>query len=236
MNKLNNWDKYYKKIAFSFGTILGLKGNVVLNGVVANYIIKNSIIFNNSLEIGSGGGRLSKILSNYFDQCFILDKSKYAINLAHKTCPKCKTFNIDIFNFTEKLRLDVVVSIGLVEHFNKRDMETLVLKHIELAKSKGNIFICVPSYSKKREYLVKTPDMIKKFGFQDPKAEFKISSFLNTNNIFYKKIYLDKIILNKWYQKLLRYINVFTYKLFNYNIETLFHNEKGNYVLFYIKK
>lgn len=236
MSNGSNWDRHYKKPFRVITSLLGLKGNFVLNSTISDYILKYSNKYDNFLEIGAGSGRLTKILSKKFRYCTILDKSEYAIKLAQKICKKCAFKHEDIVNYKKDSYYDAAASVGLIEHFSQDEMEKLLLKSISLVRNDGRLFICVPSYSKEREILVNTPKMIKKYGYQDPKAEFKISKFLDTKSISYTKLYLDRIGSVGILSKLLRYLNILIYRIFKYNIEKHIKLNKGSYVLYIINK
>jgi len=236
MSSKNNWDRHYKNSFRIITSLLGIKGNFVLNSTISDYILKYSNKYDNFLEIGAGSGRLTKILSKKFRYCTILDKSEYAIKLAQKICGDCTLIPKDIFNYKKDSYYDVVASVGLMEHFSQDEMEKLLLKSISLVRNDGHLFICVPSYSKEREILVNTPKMIKKYGYQDPKAEFKINMFLEAKSISYKKLYLDRIGSIGILSKLLRYLNILIYYIFKYNIDKHIKLNKGSYVLFIINK
>lgn len=232
----SNWDKHYKKSFRIIASIFGVKGNFVLNSTIADYILKYSKKYNKFLEIGAGSGRLTNILSKKFRSCTVLDKSAYAIKLTKKICKDCKFIHDDVFNYKKRTYYDAVASVGLVEHFNQKKMEKLILKHVSFASNNGSIFICVPSYSKARETLVKTPQMRRKYGYQDPRAEFKISKLLDIMGIPYKRLYLDRIGSLGILSKLLRYLNIITYGIFKYNIDKHIKLTEGSYALFIINK
>ena len=188
MSKRSNWDIHYNNRIRIFTTFIGLKGNFVLNKNIKNFIFKNSNGFNKILEIGAGSGRLSALVSKYFNQCDLIDKSSSALKLAAIISKKSRPIIIDIFDYSENEKYDVVVSVGLVEHFEKNKMQKLIEKHLKLAKQNGCVIIVVPAYSADREMLVKTPSMNKKYGFQDAKAEFKVEGYFIKRNISFDKI------------------------------------------------
>jgi 2-polyprenyl-3-methyl-5-hydroxy-6-metoxy-1,4-benzoquinol methylase len=236
VNKQNNWDKHYKNLFRSIASFCGLKGNVVLNGIICQYVVEYCKNHGSYLEIGAGSGRLAKKLSKNFKSCTVLDKSKYALRLAQKVCNGCRFINEDIFNYNKISFYDAVASVGLVEHFKQEQMAELLLRHIQLANDNGTIFICVPAYSKRREVLVKTRQMKKKYGFQDTDAEFKIRSWLDSRNLKYSIFYLDKIGTDGFLALVFRYLNLVTYSIFRYNIDKHIRFNKGAYVLFIIQK
>ena len=95
----DNWDTHYSGFLRIFGTKLGLKGNLFLNGLVAEIILAKTKNMNCFLEIGAGSGNLSRILSAKFKEGTVLDKSFSALELSSKRAPQCTTIKSDIFLF-----------------------------------------------------------------------------------------------------------------------------------------
>jgi len=231
-----NWDRHYNNPIRKLLIILGLKGNVFLNSEVAKYIFSKSTYHNSFIEIGSGGGLLSKLISKKFNTTTILDKSKEALLLASKRSPTSKSILTDIFKYTTNKKYDAVASLGLVEHFNDEDMQTLIKIHIDMATQNGCVFILVPAHNKERELEVIKPNMIRQYGYQDAFAEIKIENFLNEINIKFEKIYFDKISNHKWYYRIIKKVLLIPYLIFGLNIEKILSITNGNSVLFFINK
>ena len=231
-----NWDYYYNKTHRKLLSLLGLTGNLFLNREIGKYIVQNANNLGSFIEIGAGSGYLSKLMSEKFRECFILDRSKFALEISSKRAKKAHSILCDVFEFNKKEEFDVVVSLGLVEHFNEKEMQNLISIHIEIAKKDGCVFILVPAHYKKREEVVGLPSMIRKFGFQDAFAEYKIEDYLKKNNIQHIKKYLDFIPHYTWYYEILRKIVLFPYLLFGWNLEFIVHKEKGSHVVFFINK
>lgn len=236
MKSKNNWDHHYQKLPRKLLSKLGLKGLLFLNREVEKFITKNSNKFGSFIEIGVGGGLLSKLMSKKFIECFILDKSEIALKVASRRAKKSTPILCDIFMYQEKEKYDAVASLGLVEHFNDVEMERLVFIHLEIANPDGCVFILVPAHSKQRENEVELPRMVEKYGFQDAFAEYKIDDFLKSENVPYKKIYFDKIPCYTWYYKILRKLVLIPYLMFGLNLENFIRREKGNHALFFINK
>lgn len=50
----------------------------------------------------------------------------------------------DLFNYTSEKNYDLVLSCGLIEHFN--DTEDIINRHIEFLKPNGTLFITLPNF------------------------------------------------------------------------------------------
>ncbi len=62
----------------------------------------------------------------------------------------------DLFNYTPELRYDLVLSCGLIEHFN--DTEDIINRHIAFLKPGGSLFITLPNFNAVNGWLQKTYD------------------------------------------------------------------------------
>ena len=235
-NTESNWDKHYKNHIRRILLRLGLKGNILLNHEVAKFIIKKTQGFDSFIEIGAGGGLLTKLMTKKFKECVVLDKSKSALKVSSSRAKKSTSILCDIFEFYANEKFDAVASLGLAEHFKDEDMERLIFIHIEIAKPDGCVFLLVPAYNKRREKVVVIPSMKRKYGYQDAFAEYKIENFLKRKNIAYEKIYFGKIPHYIWYYNILSKIALLIFLIFRINLENNVSRKKGNYVLFYIKK
>ena len=235
-NPINNWDFHYGSTIRRIGILLGLNGHVVLNGEIARFICETTQQFGSCIEIGAGSGRLSMQLSRHFEFSYILDCSRKALDVSRKMSLKSLFIHSDIFEFRPSQTFDAVVSVGLVEHFIKNDMERLVQIHIDLAEENGGVYIVVPSYSKERAELVKKPSMVKNYGYNDVRAEFLIDAYLSFSGYSYEKYRMDKIPRTGLFNKLLRYTGIILYKIFKINLDHHISCEWGNYIMFYIKK
>jgi SAM-dependent methyltransferase len=230
-----NWDRHYSEPCRRWLSMLGLKGNVVLNRNISKLIKKHTKKHNSYIELGAGSGRLAKKISNSFYECTILDFSEASLTLAHRIAKKCKPILADVLKFNTEEKFDAVVSVGLLEHFDDENMKRLVDKHISLTAPEGTTYICVPSYNIKREKLIVTREMIEKYGYQDAKAEFKIAVFIRELGYVFEKYYLDIIPEYNVAVRTLKKLNILTYRFFNINMEFLFKKDFGEYAMFIIK-
>lgn len=190
---MTNWDKLWKNKLNKMLIKLNIKGNYYLNAKLFKEIVKRSSLFNSSIEIGSGTGRLSYNLSNKFKNCYILDKSQDALDLSLELTKKKNNIHsicCDIFNFETSDTFDMVASVGLVEHFPTEEMKQILEIQLKLTSLKGKALIAVPAYSPKRLIRIQKKRIKKKYGYQDPETEFKIENFLKDYKNSYQKLYI----------------------------------------------
>ncbi len=230
----SNWDYHYGNRLRRLAILMGLKGNVVLNGQIGSYIIKSVKSKDSCIEIGAGSGMLSSFLSKHFSKSTVLDKSNVALNVARKMSPSSQYVEVDIFEYQVDEKYDCVVSVGLVEHFLPQAMKRLLEIHLELVRPRGDLYIVVPAFSEERSRLVQTPAMISNFGYQDAQSEFAIESHLKSRGVAYHKIYIDKIPRKGLQWKLLRALSLLSWKILGLDIEKRIKREGGNYAMFHI--
>lgn len=190
---MTNWDKLWKNKLNKILIKLNIKGNYYLNAKLFEEILKRTVLLNSSIEIGSGTGRLSYNLSNKFKNCYVLDKSQDALDLSLELTKKKNNIHPichDIFNFQTDDTFDVVASVGLLEHFSPDKMEQISEIQLKITSPKGKTLIAVPAYSPKRSSKIQEKNMQKKYGYQDPEAEFQIEKFLRENKHSYQKLYI----------------------------------------------
>lgn len=190
---MTNWDKLWKNRLNKILIKLNIKGNYYLNAKLFEETVKRSSLFNTSIEIGSGTGRLSYNLSDKFKNCYILDKSQNALNLSLELTKKKNNIHpicCDIFNFKTNDTFNVVASVGLLEHFSQKEMKQISEIQLKLTSPKGKMLIAVPAYSPKRLLKIQEKNIKRKYGYQDPSAEFEIEKFLKDNKCAYQKLYM----------------------------------------------
>ena len=218
------------------GRLLGMRGNPVLNDTLAAYVLKKTINFQNFIEIGAGPGALSESLLKKFQHYIVLDKSGFALDVSRRLSPGITPIHEDIFDFFSTQRFDAVLSMGLAEHFQDRDLHRLINKHIEIARDDGSIFICVRAYDPNdREHRAMPPEALAGHDW-NPRCEFLIASWLNSHKIRFEKTYFDRIPGKSGFGRFIRAVNMVGYYLFKINVERFLRKDKGKFVAFHISK
>ena len=102
------------------------------------------------------------LLSNA-DEDFIFDgqQNQQAQKLQH---PIKLTQPTQQYNF-----YDFVYSIGLIEHFRDKDIETLILRHFEFCKDDGIVLISFPTPTKKYRFIRRCMELLGCWQFYDEK-------------------------------------------------------------------
>jgi SAM-dependent methyltransferase len=131
------------------GIIFYIKPNYIFGGILAKLIADKKI--KNAIELGGFPGYYSVYLKKYqqldttlFDY-FI---HEVLINqLLEKNGLKPGDINIieaDLFNYKPQKLYDMVLSFGLIEHFN--DTKAIIETHLQFLKPGGVLFITLPNF------------------------------------------------------------------------------------------
>lgn len=122
--------------------------------LISKYIEK----LENSLELGAGSVAFSFELNELYKQHVIaIDKSEialeYGTKIANDLGVNIEYINKDFFNIQEKNVSDLVLSLGVIEHFDKKGQ----MKFLELCKnlSKEYVLVAIPNQNSTifKEYL-----------------------------------------------------------------------------------
>lgn len=216
---------------------LNIKGNYYLNYCIYVFLKKINIKKESLLEIGCGGGKLASLMSKVCKKIYLLDKSSNAIKLAkfvNKGKSNLSFVKEDIFKFKPRQKFDIVISLGLVEHFSQSKIFELIKKHLELVNDSGLVLIGVPAYT--AFHVTYAQRNISHYGYQDIKAEFVMEEYLKSQNFKYKKKYLDYLNSLKGVSRILTYLNYLLFLLFKIDLNRLFPSKRGYFVVFCIKK
>lgn len=125
--------------------------------IMANYFFENYKNSHNGklLEIGAGKGLFLKHINKLLPKMDLygLEPSKNAAHYFKKNLPKVK-FDQNLLELSKfrKLKFDVIVSTGVIEHVNNPD-EFLKITS-ELLKPNGTIFLCLPNFESKVDDLI----------------------------------------------------------------------------------
>ena len=128
------WQIYYRDIVNYF--------NKLLSGINEPEI----------LEAGSGSGKASILLSGNISRTF-LDISSEALKYADFLAKK---FNVKEINYIEgnifdmpfeDKTFDLVWNIGVVEHYQKEEVKSMIKEMIRLVRSEGFLAIAVPNFN-----------------------------------------------------------------------------------------
>ena len=131
------------------GLIFYIKPNYVFGGILAKLIAEKNI--KNAIELGGFPGYYATYLKKY--QKLDTTLFDYYIHqelinqLLEKNDLKPGDINIieaDLFNYQPEKLYDMVLSFGLIEHFN--DTKAIIETHLQFLKLGGVLFITLPNF------------------------------------------------------------------------------------------
>ena len=146
MQDKTNWDKYYQKSCKA-----AMYSRKITGGKLIKYIKQYSI--NNGISIAEIGGANScffdLIQAKIKPQKYVLiDNNQLGLDKLKEQAEiygNCELINADILDFKEKLQLDFVYSIGVVEHFSIEGTAQAIKVHFDVLKPGGIAIISFPT-------------------------------------------------------------------------------------------
>lgn len=141
--------------------IFDIKPDYVFGDILGNLIKKNNI--KSAIELGGFPGSYSIYLKKYYN----LDTTLFdyfihpaIINdLLKKNGLKDGDIRViegDLFNYTPVEQYDMVLSLGLIEHF--KDIKDIIGRHIQFLNPGGTLFIALPNFKSVNGWVQKNFD------------------------------------------------------------------------------
>lgn len=98
------------------------------------------------LEVGCGTGTTLNYLKAIFPdaECFGVDKSKEALSIATDMYPECRFKLGDAFSLSRYKNFDLAYSVGLVEHFSRKDAKKIMMQKEQTLSGNGALGLVVP--------------------------------------------------------------------------------------------
>lgn len=143
-----DWDSYYKQPYKAAKFTRKITTNILIT------LIKRFIPnYNSGIRIGELGGANSCFYSAIQEiinpiEYTVIDNNKLGLNKLVERVTEEKNiscYNEDILNIDRDLKLDLVFSIGLVEHFTPDDTRKAIHAHFRLVKPGGIVIISFPT-------------------------------------------------------------------------------------------
>ncbi|WP_423147491.1 class I SAM-dependent methyltransferase [Rubrolithibacter danxiaensis] len=152
------WSKYWEsKTDLAFPVSRNYLFHKQLEKIISNNTIKNAI------ELGGFPGYyaiflkkhfgIDSTLLDYFVHPTILNEVLRANGL---TTQDIKIIENDLFNYQPQQQYDMVLSCGLIEHFN--DTKDIIERHIQFLKPGGVLFITLPNFKSVNGWVQKNFD------------------------------------------------------------------------------
>lgn len=140
------WVNYWES---KKGLAVHLPSNYLFHAQLADVIRKNGV--KTAIELGGFPGyyavflkkyfKLDVTLLDYFVHPPVVKELLEKNDLAEKDIHIIET---DLFNYTPEQQYDLVLSCGLIEHFN--DTADIINRHIAFVKPGGTLFITLPNF------------------------------------------------------------------------------------------
>lgn len=144
--KKTNWNDYYKNPSRFASLTRKITEKKILNYI---YMFVTGSDFSIQEMGGANSCFLLSILKKFPNCNFtIIDNNYVGIELSKKNFAKytnVKVKNLDILNSDNSIYTDVVLSVGLIEHFNVFDTAKMIKKHFTATKSNGMVIITYPT-------------------------------------------------------------------------------------------
>lgn len=142
------------------------------------------------LDVGCGTGRFVEFLNKNGFEAFGVDKSSDAINWSRKITKK-RVFKASAVNLPFKNNsFDFVLSISLIEHLTKHEVDLFLEETSRILRKDGYIFLVTPNFMSPFRFIQGK----KWFGYSDPTHINYYSPFKLSNTL--KKYSFKKIELN----------------------------------------
>ena len=161
MNALTDkefWLNYWKN---KTGLVFQVPGNYPFLSLIKQLTVNNNI--KSLLEIGGFPGYYSVwayknlgIKSTLLD--FVIDPEilQKLEKANHVNAGSVKSLEADLFNYTPDEKYDLVMSNGLIEHFE--DTKDIIARHVRFLSANGHLFITLPNFRGLNGWFQKTFD------------------------------------------------------------------------------
>lgn len=140
------WVNYWES---KTGLSVNIPANYLFHQELAEIIEKQKV--NSAIELGGFPGYYAVFLKKYFKldvtllDYFIHQPVTHSLLAANGLKDSdIHIIETDLFNHKETQQYDLVLSCGLIEHFN--DTEDIIQRHIDFVKPSGTLFITLPNF------------------------------------------------------------------------------------------
>lgn len=153
------WANYWEsKKDLAFEVPAGYTFHKLLKNIVEEKQAKSAI------ELGGFPGYYAIFLKKYFGldttlfDFYVHQKVLKEVLNANKLDVKdVKVIEGDLFNYQSQEQYDLVLSCGLIEHFN--DTKDIIARHLEFLKPGGTLFITLPNFTGANGWVQRKYDM-----------------------------------------------------------------------------
>ncbi len=147
MEKKTDWTRYYNAPYKTASITRKITGHILVE-TMRKYVgnVKNLSI----IELGGANSAFLELLIKAFgpEEYIIIDNNQAGLDKTKTRITKdnnVAVFNKDILNLDMKKQTDLVLSIGLIEHFDKTGTQKAIKAHFELLKPNGIAIMTFPT-------------------------------------------------------------------------------------------
>lgn len=140
------WVKYWES---KTNLSVVIPENYLFHQELTNTVIKNKV--KTAIELGGFPGYYAVFLKKYLKlDVTLLDYfvhepiTRQLLQTNGLTATDIKIIETDLFKYTPEQQYDLVLSCGLIEHFN--DTADIIKRHIAFVKPGGTLFITLPNF------------------------------------------------------------------------------------------
>jgi len=145
--KKTDWSFYYSKPSKVAGLTRRVTEGILIRQLKKYYDVKQTFQIQ---EMGGANSCFLKGITSEFKKIryCIIDNCKTGLSLSNDRFGSMKHVTIkelDILQSNKFNKSEVVLSTGLIEHFNKNDTALMIKKHFQAAKPSGLVIITYPT-------------------------------------------------------------------------------------------
>jgi SAM-dependent methyltransferase len=147
MGKTTDWTRYYNSPYKTASITRKITGHI-LTKTIRKYVGNTKNL--SMIELGGANSAFLELLIQAFHpfEYLIIDNNQTGLDKTRARITKdnhVSVLNTDILNLDIKSQADLVLSIGLIEHFDTAGTKKAIKAHFELLKPKGIVIMTFPT-------------------------------------------------------------------------------------------
>jgi len=153
------WANYWES---KKGLAFKVPANYTFHKLLQKIVAENKV--SSAIELGGFPGYYAIFLKKYLSlqttlfDFYVHPKVLKEVLAANELTEKdVKVIEGDLFNYQPKEQYDLVLSCGLIEHFN--DTQDIIARHLEFLKPGGTLFITLPNFTGVNGWVQRKYDM-----------------------------------------------------------------------------
>jgi SAM-dependent methyltransferase len=167
-----DWDTYYRQSPTVSRFTRSITRQRIIRAITTHSIGRPTLV-----EFGGAGSCIldSVMKTVQPTEYHVVDNNQYGLNLLHSRAQKDSRlflYHQDILNLTLDIEVDIVLSVGLIEHFDPSGTERAVQAHLRILKSGGIAIITFPTPTFLYRATRKAAEFLGKWRFHDERPLF----------------------------------------------------------------